>query len=318
MKNVPSTKHRAVNIRHHQSMKKQIAIVLSTLCLISVGCKEAAEPNSLTAFENTVAVTDFAPALWLERNTYKGSFSDDFNTFYFFRKLAPDTEKYVPYISHFKEGTWQEPIIPDYYEKNNSYTYQLKVPESDKLIFISNKAVAADTTQKPNYNFWETTISDSTFSNPRELGYKDIIYNYNSQPCITKNGTIYFTSDLADWSRTFSYKIEPSVNGYGEPELFAPANAWREKDWTVYEYCMAPEEDYMIVCIQQEMKGSLNTDLYISFPKDSGWTTPKRLGPSINTTETENFPTITNDGKYLIFTRAFSKFQIVSTQTLLN
>ncbi|WP_282160094.1 hypothetical protein [Ulvibacterium marinum] len=36
----------------------------------------------------------------------------------------------------------------------------------------------------------------------------------------------------------------------------------------------------------------------------------------INTAETENFPAITADGEYLIFTRAFSRFYIIPIDML--
>ena len=280
--------------------------------ILIISCNKVKTINGLTNYRGINKVTDFAPELWIKGNTFKGTFSDDYKTFYFFRKVAPETEKYVPYKSSFVNGKWEEPKTMPFFNEENSYTYQLKVPKTNRLIFISNKRTTKDTAQRPNYNFWEIELTNDTYTNPKELGYESLIYNYNSQPCLTKNGTLFFTSDAPDWSQTFSYKMELKDGKYSEPELFEPVNNWRKNShWTVYEYCMSPDETYIIVCIMDKSQDEPSTDLYISYLKGSQWTEPHKLGNEINTGETENFPTITNDGTYLIFTRAFSEFKIV-------
>ena len=296
-------------------MTRAITTVSLSLFFFITSCSDKKVINALTQFEDVNSISDFAPELWINGNTFKGSFSDDYNTFYFFRKVAPDIEEYIPYQSNFNEGKWEAPEIMKFYNDENSYTYQLKVPKRNKLIFLSNKKTKKDTTQNPNYNFWEIELMDNKYASPQEVGYENLIYNYNSQPCITNNGTIFFTSDLPDWSKTLSYKMELKDEEYLEPELFEPVNNWRKiKDWTVYEFCMSPDENYIIACIGSTNEGVNSIDLYISHLKDGKWTIPNKLSDKINSKETENFPTITNDGKYLIFTRAFSEFKIVSTK----
>ncbi|GJM04577.1 MAG: hypothetical protein DHS20C09_05680 [marine bacterium B5-7] len=286
---------------------------------VFLGCSKQTNDHGLTDYLNRNTVSDFAPELCLKDNTYKGSFSDDYKTFYFFRKKSPELEKYIPYQSNYINGKWYEAKIPDYYDNKSSYTYQLKIPHSEQLVFLSDKRIESDTSQIPNYNFWLINSTENA-SSPRELGYQSLIYNYNSQPCISKNGTIYFTSDEPDWSATHSYKMKRVENGYDEPELFEPVNRWRDQyeDWTVYEFCMAPNEDYMIVCIEDNSYINPSVDLYISYFKDSEWSIPEKLGNGINTTATENFPVITADGNFLIFTRGFSEFKIIPINALLG
>ncbi len=284
---------------------------------IGLSCKDAVETHGLSEFENLSNVSDFMPELWVPDNTYKGSLSDDFKTFYFFRKANQEDEKYIPYISYFDKGKWKEPVIPDYFDKNLSYTYQLKMPDTQELVFLSNKRVKTDTAQHPNYNFWTTTISSGQFSEPLEISHPKLIYNYNSQPCISADGTIYFTSDSPDWSRTYSYKLEAGKQGYAAPEIFQPVNNWRtNKDWVVYEFCISPEEDFVIVSIQDKTYKTSSPDLYISHLKDGDWSQPEKLSDDINTPGVENFPVITRDGNYLIFTRDFSQFKIISVKRL--
>ena len=300
-------------------MNKIAKSTLFILVLLISSCNQNQTINGISQLKNINSVSDFASELWIKENTFKGSFSDDYNTFYFFRKFAPEVEKYVPYKSKFINGKWEEPIIMDYFNDKHSYTYQLKVPSSNKLFFLSNKKTKNDTTLNPNYNFWEIELEDNRNNEPKEIGYQNLIYNYNSQPCISKKGTLFFTSNSPDWSETLSYKMELINKEYGEPQLFEPVNNWRNnEDWIIHEFCISPDEDYIVVCIQKKNDNKevseLSTDLYISYLRDRKWTYPIKLGNEINTNATENFPTITNDGKYLMFTRAFSEFKIVSTK----
>lgn len=300
-------------------MKKRIKIAVGIFGLLVASCTNYKTANGLTKYENIDSLTVFAPELAVARNTYKGSFSDDYNTFFFFRKKAKDQEKYIPYQSTFEKGRWNEPQVAEYYDEDYSFTYQLNVPKEDQLIFLSNMRTKNDTTDRPNYNFWSINQTDGSYESPQELGPESLMYNYNSQPSMAKSGTIFFTSDTPDWAHTYSYKMELLDNDtYDEPKPFEPINRWRsQQGLTIYEFAMAPNQDYLIVCIKEESKkGTLNTDLYISYFKNNDWTRPKKLNNGINTAETENFPVVTADGKYLIFTRAFSQFYIIPIDIL--
>lgn len=292
-------------------MKSGIYILFISFFLI-LSCKKAEVVNGLTPFDNLDSVSVFASELSIADNTFKGSFSDDYNTFYFFRKKAPNQEIYIPYQSSFDGEKWTEPTISSYFDSAHSYTYQLKVPHTNTLIFLSDKRTQIDTTSKPNYNFWYTEMVKDSFSLPKELGIKKLVYHYNSQPSITQNGTIFFTSDSPDWTKTSSYKTALLNGIYQEPELFDPVNKLRDnKNWNVYEFAMSPKEDFMVLCIEDKTEKKPSADLYISSKKNDQWSTPKKLDPSINTSASENFPVITKDGRYLLFTRAFSSFHIV-------
>ena len=67
-----------------------------------------------------------------------------------------------------------------------------------------------------------------------------------------------------------------------------------------------PNEEY-IVLRSNRPGGFGNGDLYIGFADGKGgWTAPKNLGPTINTSDWEDAPTLSPDGKYLFFTRVTS------------
>ena len=297
-------------------MKPKIYLKEIALLLLICGCKTHKPTNGLSAYETLDSLTVFAPELAEKGNTYKGSFSDDLTQFYYFKKSDSVSEKYIPYQSRFENGKWGPGEVMPYYNKSQSYTYQLNIPGSNRHIFISDLRTAQDTTVRPNYNFWSVTKVKEQWKSPEELGPTQLVQNYNSQPCIVNDGTIYFTSDTPDWSTTLSYQMQLVDGKYQEAVLFEPAVDWRKnEDWVVYEYTMAPDKSYLIVCIQKKNgQKRLNTDLYISYPEKGSWTYPEPLGLDINTDETENFPYITSNGRYLIFTRGFSQFYIVPVE----
>ncbi len=297
----------------------EAAMLLGIFLVITASCGVTMAPPGMADYRDLDTVADFLPRFWLPQNTYKGSFDEDYKNFYFFRKLAPDDEKYLPYASRYVDGRWEEPQIMDFYKPQYSYTYPLKFPGSSKLLFLSNMRMDSDTSTQPNYNFWLVDILQDSTSIPREFGYKNLMYNYNSQPCISADGTLYFTSDLPDWSSTYAFKMEYDGHKYVEPEPFDPVNQWREKEhWIVYEYCIAPDESYLIVCLQNNEDPQPSADLFLSKKRDNMWSDPQRLPDWINTIDTENFPVITQDGQYLIFTRAFSQFKIVPIAKLME
>jgi hypothetical protein len=67
-----------------------------------------------------------------------------------------------------------------------------------------------------------------------------------------------------------------------------------------------PNEAY-VVYASDRPGGFGRNDLYISFPDGhGGWTDPKNLGPTINTSEHDSSPYISPDHKYLFFARESS------------
>ncbi len=64
-----------------------------------------------------------------------------------------------------------------------------------------------------------------------------------------------------------------------------------------------PDEKYVI--LRSNRPGGIgNGDLYIAFADGKGgWTSPKNLGPAINTPDWEDAPSLSPDGKYLFFSR---------------
>ena len=290
-------------------------LIIITITILSFSCQTNETINSLSSHGEDDSLMVFAPELALKGNTYKGSFSDDYNTFYFFRKDTAGSSNFIPYKSDFKDGKWAPAEVMGYFDNQYSYTYQLNVPGTDQLILISTMKTAHDSSDYPNYNFWSVTGSGNDWSNPEEFGSKELTDNYNSQPSITNNGTIYFSSWTRDYRNQYPFKMEKVDGSYTEATIFEAVDDWRRSaKWKVGPFTMDPDEKFMIITIKAGDDN--NDDLYISYAKDRSWTEPTKLKNSVNTAEKEGFPYLTPDGKFLIFTRAKSQFYIIPTKQL--
>jgi len=259
----------------------------------------------------------FIPELTLKENTYKGCFSNDYSTFYFFRHNKPDQEDYRIFQTTFSKNQWTEPKEISFSDANSDLYPMVSTINKNELFIISYRRTPADSSQKPNANFWFTTKAGSDWTKPFPFTQADLIYNYNSQPSITTNGTIYFTSDTPDWSKTLTYKMEYKNGSYQNPSLFSPVNEFRTADTTrtIFEICVSPDETYMVLTISEKRQ---NAKLFLSSKIQNGWTNPKYIGDIIKEDMSGNFPYITADGKFLIFTRNFSSFYILPTEEFVN
>jgi len=70
---------------------------------------------------------------------------------------------------------------------------------------------------------------------------------------------------------------------------------------------IAPDESYLIWDDQRE-EGYGGADIYISFrQQDGSWSPSINLGDKINSERSDSYPTITPDGKYLLFNRSIDE-----------
>lgn len=286
--------------------------------IIALSCNTSSKYESIFGpFENIKIPTPFAQELALKSNTYKGCFSDDYSTFYFFRHNIPDREDYRIFQSTFSENKWDEPKEIIFSDTSSDLYPMASTIEADKLFLVSYRRTPTDTSKKPNANFWYSSRANDDWGKPMPFEQSDLIYNYNSQPCITKSGNIYFTSDTPDWSKTLTYKMEYKDGTYGKPVVFDYVNHLRIVDTTktFWEICVSPNEDYMIMTISEKGK---EAKLYLSTKNQETWTTPVYIGEIIKEDMSGNFPYITKDGKFLIFTKEFSSFYILPTKTFVN
>ena len=122
--------------------------------------------------------------------------------------------------------------------------------------------------------------------------------HYENYPSVTNDGTIYYMRGRSDGAGAGLHRSRLEQGVYAEAEnLGAIVNT----DSSAADPHIAPDESYLIYCL--ELPGGYGEyDLYVTFQrKDSSWTEPVNLGGDINSSTLDARPYVTPDGKFLFF-----------------
>ncbi len=209
-----------------------------------------------------------------------GSFSPGGREFYFTRKNGKYEERTF-FVIRYENGRWGN-------ESETDIKWPKFSPEGD-TIYRGNKY----------RNLTETGWSDykslgAPFSDKHIMGIS-----------FSENGTSYFDeiefdeSGKPDTVGAISYSR--LINGTYEPrqKLGKEINTGT---WIAHPH-IAPDESYLIWDVRRE-DGYGGSDIYISFrTKDGSWLPAINMGDTINTPLSESGARVSDDGKYLFFTR---------------
>jgi len=121
------------------------------------------------------------------------------------------------------------------------------------------------------------------------------------QPSVTDEGILYFASERdGDRLRADLFRAQPTNGRYPTVEKL-PAGI--NTEFNDCDPLIAPDERYLIFHSNRP-GGYGEHDLYIAYRDGKGrWSNPRNMGPDINSPGWEMAPSLTPDGKYLLFTR---------------
>lgn len=114
------------------------------------------------------------------------------------------------------------------------------------------------------------------------------------------NGNVYFSSERKKGTSALHGDLYVAQYANGKlliEELLIGINT----EYNDSDPMIAPDESFLI--FHSNRPGGFGEhDLYISFKNKNGWSEPQNLGSEINTSGWEMAPSLTLDGKYLLFT----------------
>ena len=232
----------------------------------------------------------FAPGIVNKEESIdlEGMFGSDMNTFYFVR----EGEKYAGVV---KVGTFKGDEVSyglaviEY--KNNKWQQSI-VTEA-----VSEPSISPDGNVILLKNGYIERISDG-WSEVKSLGEPfasiDIM-----RSAISANGTIYFDTYTKKLDTPLRYSR--LIDGkYETPKSLGPQFGIGR--YNAHPY-IAPDENYIVFDSVRE-GGYGSSDLYISFREaDGAWGSAINLGDQINTAASEKNPSVSPDGKFLLFDR---------------
>lgn len=219
----------------------------------------------------------FAPGI-VNTETFEekeGMFAGNMKSFYFVRGDKNGPARQLIALEN-KNGQWQQSVVVEG-ETEPSFS-----PDGNTLYF-HNK-------------YMERTSSG--WSELKGLGapFDDILI---MRPSVSSNGTLYFDT----FSRELDVPVRYSrvIDGkYEQPKMLGAQFAIGR--YNAHPF-VAPDESYIIWDSRRD-GGYGTSDLYISFrAADGEWGPAINLGDKINTSDAENYPSVSPDGKYLFFDR---------------
>lgn len=224
---------------------------------------------------------EFAPAIVSPEGLFEGGkFTPDGKEYYFSRKNGK-YEKRTHFVIRYENGSW-----------GNESETKLKWSKFSKgrdTLYAGNKYRIRIATGWSEYKSLGAPFSDKhimgiSFSDNRTFYFDEIEFDESGKPD---------TVGAISYSRLINGKYEP------RQKLGKEINTGT---WIAHPH-IAPDESYLIWDVRRE-DGYGGADIYISFrAKDGSWIPAINIGAKINTALSESGARVTDDGKYLFFTR---------------
>ncbi|MCG6928603.1 MAG: hypothetical protein LJF30_25265 [Acidobacteria bacterium] len=149
------------------------------------------------------------------------------------------------------------------------------------------------------FRLWQVTRDGEGWSIPRPVAIADEPAGSKGYPSLTADGTLYFSSMPEGTRNSDIYRAEPAGAGFAAPErLPAPVSSDRFEG----DPFIDRRERFLVFAAFDRAEGLGESDLFVSFRCDGGWTEPTHLGPEINSVGFDGSPWVTPDDRFLIFT----------------
>jgi hypothetical protein len=283
-------------------------VVLAAVMVL--GGLEAGARPSIPQAEDRVQPEIVAPGVLSSGEVFRGSFTPDGQTLYFFKKTVANTEEYRIFSSRLVSDRWTEPVRVDL-GGDFSNTYPAIAPDGRRMVFASSRP-APGIPGPPNFYLWDVERTGEGWGTPRFLHVLNLPGHYHSWPEFTPDGTLRFRRTSPDWRTTEPLVSRVRNGSFGTPSVDP-----------VIESCRAVRPDTRIVGGGPMPGGALyvldvaipardgragQSDIWIADRDGDTCRNPRPLGPSINSVEFETFPFFSPDARDMYFVRGFKAF----------
>ena len=258
-----------------------------------------------------------------------GAFSPDGTEFYFSR-LVPYTtfpRLGVMCVSHYRDGHWGAPEVLPFSGKYLDFPPKFD-PGGTRMLFASSRPLPDG--KRGSLRIWQVERTSTGWGEPQPLPppVNPADSSWNADPSVTRDGTLYFSSDRGGPGTLHIYRSRLVVGKYAEPEKLGPEI---NSEFNDYQPWISPDERTLIFSSSgsgeppyRHRPGELSSggkpypraDLYISFNRNGKWTPARHLEHGINSFAEEEFPFLTPDGRYLFFSSERSPFTVPTAQRL--
>jgi hypothetical protein len=245
-------------------------------------------------------------------NVFRGTFTPDGDTLYYFKQITEGAEDYRIFRAHRVGSSWSEPervsLGGDF-----SDLYPAITPDGRRMVFSSYRPAPGDTSAHPSAYLWHVEREGGSWGQPVFMPEVNEWAHYHSQPIFDARGDLYFNRSGWDYRGHSEHVSRWTGDRFGTPDTSAAWLAWRERvpaGHYLYETIPGFDGSFILLAIGQRPEGGRPgpADLHVSFRSSGGWTESRMLASGVNTSLTENFPFYSPDGRELYFVRDFARF----------
>ena len=228
----------------------------------------------------------------LEESTeYGGHFSPDFSEFYFTR-YSPGSDHLI-WVSKKTNDFWSEPTIVEFMDKFPGAESCIS-PDGNYFFYD-----CVDTSKTSGHDIYKAERTGNDWNTPKKLTNVDL-GNIRISPSVSSNGNLYFSGDFDSPGQRDIYYSE-FING----RYSTPINLGEKVNSEYHEshVYVSPDESFILFDSNRPSKYG-KSNIYISVKtKDDMWSEANNVGSPINSDYSDWYPSVTPDGKYLMFSR---------------
>ena len=197
-----------------------------------------------------------------------------------------------------KHGKWSVPAVASfsgvYNDLEASFTFDGK-----RILFSSNRPLnSGDSTN--DYNIWYVEKKNDSWTQPVPLGPEVNSEKDEFYPSITKNGDLYFTTQLDEGKGKEDIVMCEFKNGIYLPPVSLPETI-NSKGYEFNAF-VDPDEQFILFSASGRDDDMGRGDLYLSVKKNGQWQQAINPGKAVNSGALDYCPFVSWDKKYLFFT----------------
>lgn len=191
------------------------------------------------------------------------------------------------------DGAWQRPEVAPF-SGVHADGYPSFSPDGRRLYFASSRPV--DGRRRRDFDLWYVERAGDGWSEPRRLGEPINTEANEMSPSVTADGILYFSSDRPGGLGGMDLYRARLSGGEAESLGLAVNTPADERDVHV-----RVDGGLLLFVSRGHAGGVGGDDVLFSIPEGGGWSAPRNPGPRVNSPAAEMSPSLSPDGRELLF-----------------
>ena len=216
----------------------------------------------------------------------------------YYTVFAEEGRRAMIMVSRMKDGIWTPPAVASFSDFGMNL-HPAFSSDGKRILFTSTRPLNSEKPQKSGADIWFVEKRGDSWSLPANLGAAVNSEHNESSPIAADDGTLFFESDRDSANNGWDIYFSRLSNGKYQDakKLPSPVNTEHEEGGP----CVSRDGSFLL--FNSNRPGTLGeADIYAAFRKKDGtWAEPVNLGEKVNSKFYDWAPSITPDGKYMVF-----------------